>query len=91
MWSLRRKRAWVAILMCGAGTAFAVLPRGCLDYTIVTAVQSFNFCSVVNCNGGTYFTFCPPGGGGLLADCPSTTTTQTTTGTTTGTTGTTGP
>ncbi len=86
MWSLRRKRAWAAVLICGAGTAFAVLPRGCLDYALVSAVQSFNVCSVLNCNGGTYFTFCPPSGGGLLADCPQTTTT---TGTTTGTTGTT--
>jgi hypothetical protein len=83
---------WIALLICGAGTAFQILPRGCLDYTVVQLVQAFNVCSVINCSGGTFFNFCPPNSQGFFADCPRPLTgvqTEQSTGTGTGT-GTTG-
>jgi len=74
--SILRRRKWLAAaLAVGAGTMFQFYPRGCVDYGVLQAVSSFDFCSVINCTGSTYFDICNPP---LLMDCPTTTTTTTT-------------
>ncbi len=70
---VRNKRLWAAIAVLGAGTVFQVLPRGCAQYYTQLSLTSFNFCSVFNCQGGTFFNLCEPRP--VLADCPNVTTT----------------
>jgi hypothetical protein len=71
---VRRKRFWVAAAILGAGTVFQALPaRGCAQYYTQLTLTSFNFCSVFNCQGGTFFNLCEPRP--ILADCPNVTTT----------------
>jgi hypothetical protein len=65
---LRRRKLLAAVLACGAGTLFQFYPRGCADYGIMQAVSTFDFCSVINCTGSTYFDICNPP---LLMDCPN--------------------
>ena len=75
---MRNRKLWAAILACGTGTVFQLVPRGCVDYGVVMATQAFNICSVINCTGGQYFDFCSgagPYGSGFLMDCPQTSTT----------------
>lgn len=66
----RKKRIWAAVLVSG-GLVFQFLPSGCAEYYTYTGLTAFNFCSVFNCTGGTYFDMCSPVP--LLADCPATT------------------
>ena len=65
----RKKKLLVAILVCGAGTVFQALPNSCANYLTSEALSAFNFCSVLNCTGGTFFNFCEPVA--LLMDCPN--------------------
>jgi hypothetical protein len=65
----RRKRLWLAALVCGAGTVFQVLPKSCTDYFTMAALSSFDFCSVFNCTGGSFFNVCEPTA--LFMDCPN--------------------
>lgn len=69
MWNVRKNRLWAAIVACGVGTVFQVLPGGCAEYYTNLAVTSFNFCSVFNCEGGTFFNLCEPNR--VLLDCPA--------------------
>ncbi len=71
---LLKRRLWATILACGAGTLFQFLPKGCADYTAQFAVASFDFCSVFNCTGGSFFNVCDPAV--LFVDCPVPVTTQ---------------
>ena len=62
-------KKWVTLLVvCVAGLVFQLLPTGCVDYAVVSAVQSVDFCSIFNCSGGTFVDLCNPVP--LLADCP---------------------
>jgi hypothetical protein len=53
--------------------AFQMLPTGCAEYYTQSVLASFNFCSVFNCEGGTFFNFCEPVA--LFVDCPGAPTT----------------
>lgn len=65
---IRRKKLWAAGLACGA-MLFQVLPSGCRQYFAASALTAFDFCSVFNCTGGTYFNLC--GDNPLFVDCPN--------------------
>jgi hypothetical protein len=69
----RNKKLWAAIAILGTGTVLQVLPRGCAQYYTQLTLTSFDFCSVFNCQGGTFFNLCEPRP--ILADCPNVTTT----------------
>jgi len=68
---VRNKKVWALIVACGAGTVFQIGSNGCADYMTTQALTSFDFCSVFNCTGGSFFNLCSPVR--LLADCPQTT------------------
>jgi len=70
----RKRKLLAAILICGTGVAFQALPTGCADYMSAQVLSGFNFCSVFNCTGGTFFNFCEPVR--LLVDCPQPASTQ---------------
>jgi hypothetical protein len=72
---VRNKRLWATMLVLAGGTLFQVLPSSCTNYAVAQALTSFNFCSVFNCEGGTFFDPCNPVA--LLVDCPTTTPTTT--------------
>ena len=63
-----KKKLWVALFVCGAGTVGQFLPGGCTDYYAAGALTAIDFCSVFNCEGGTFIDLC--GTNPLLADCP---------------------
>lgn len=63
----QRKKLWAFAVASGA-VAFQFLPSGCADYYTNAALNMFDFCSVFNCQGGTYFDLCDPVP--LLRDCP---------------------
>ncbi|HPM24852.1 MAG TPA: hypothetical protein PLP66_13165 [Phycisphaerae bacterium] len=67
--SSKSKKLWAAIMICGAGTLFQVIPNGCANYLTQQALVGFDFCSVFNCTGGTFFNFCEPIA--LFMDCPN--------------------
>ena len=69
--SMSRKARWVALLAAlSVGTALQVGTNGCSDYYVTMAATSFDFCSVFNCDGGTFFNFCSPVR--MFVDCPGT-------------------
>ncbi len=41
---------------------------GCANYGLQFATEAFDFCSVLNCESGTFFSLCDPIV--LLWDCP---------------------
>ncbi len=69
----RKRRLMAVVLALGGGVVFQYIPSGCSQYLGAEAVSAFNFCSVFNCTGGTYFNLCKPFA--LLLDCPTTPTT----------------
>jgi hypothetical protein len=71
---VRNHKLWAVIAICLAGTVFQVLPSGCANYLTEQAMAGFNFCSVFNCTGGTFFNFCEPVR--LFTDCPQPAQTQ---------------
>jgi hypothetical protein len=73
MASMKRKKFWMAVVLCGGAMLFQLGPTGCTDYMASFALESFDFCSVFNCEGGTFFNFCSPTV--LFWDCPQLTTT----------------
>lgn len=66
----RTHRKMLALaLALGAGTLFQAYPyNGCTQYYAYFAVSALDFCSVLNCTGGSFFNFCSPTQ--LLIDCP---------------------
>ncbi len=70
MRNLRNRKLWAALLVCGAGTVFQSLPGGCSQYYTQSLLSSFDFCSVFNCEGGSFFNMCEPVA--LFVDCPTT-------------------
>ena len=63
----RKLLATVAVL--GTATLFQITPGGCLRYSGALGLNAIDFCSIVNCQGGTFFNFCEPVP--LLVDCPN--------------------
>lgn len=74
MFSPRNRKLWAALLVCAAGTVFQALPAGCAQYHTASLLSAFDFCSVFNCEGGTFFNFCEPFA--LFMDCPNLFTTE---------------
>lgn len=75
MSKLRRKKFWTFAAVLGCGTVLdlvtpGIIPRGCADYMVVNLVTAFDVCSVINCDGGTYFDFCNPASP-FFTDCPN--------------------
>ncbi len=64
---VRNKKLRALALVCGAGVLFQ-LPGGCVDYYFGAMVEAFDICSVLNCEGGTFFDLCSPVP--LFWDCP---------------------
>ncbi|MGE3180583.1 MAG: hypothetical protein AB7N71_03065 [Phycisphaerae bacterium] len=46
----------------GVGTALQVAtePTGCASFGLNFALGAVDFCSVLNCQGGSFFDFCDP-------------------------------
>ncbi len=68
--SIVRKRRFWATFICGAAL-FQAGGNGCSDFYARAAIAGFDFCSVFNCSGGSFFDLCNPVA--LFADCPETT------------------
>ncbi len=67
--SNRRRRLMALVAALGAGVTFQ-FQNGCKDYYALGAVTAVDFCSILNCTGGSFFNFCAPVQ--LLVDCPQT-------------------
>ena len=68
--SISKRARWMALLATlSAGTLLQVGTNGCAEFYGTMALGSFDFCSVFNCEGGTFFNFCEPFP--LLVDCPN--------------------
>ncbi len=67
-----RTKVTAALVLCGAATVFqtGLVPQGCAQIALQTAVGLFDECAVLNCAGGSFFNFCEPVR--LLIDCPVT-------------------
>ncbi|MCG3125977.1 MAG: hypothetical protein CHACPFDD_00805 [Phycisphaerae bacterium] len=64
----RRTSKWLGMLAAfAAGTVCQIVPTGCGNFAGQFALQAFDFCSVLNCEGSTFFNFCTPVV--LLVDC----------------------
>ncbi len=70
--SSRRRRLLAAAFVLASATTFQFL-SGCGNYFLEIGLGSFDFCSVINCTGSTFFDFC--GANSILLDCPDQTTT----------------
>jgi hypothetical protein len=66
---MQNKKLWAAIVACSVGTVFQGIPQGCTQYYTALTLSSFDFCSVFNCEGGTFFNFCQPFA--VFMDCPN--------------------
>ena len=67
--SISRRAKWMILLtVLSVGTAFQA-GTGCTEFFYSSAISSFDFCSVLNCTGGSFFNFCDPVP--LLVDCPN--------------------
>ncbi|MFH1745616.1 MAG: hypothetical protein ABIG44_01095 [Planctomycetota bacterium] len=67
--SISKRAKWMALLAAlSVGTALQVGANGCAEYFTTMALSSFDFCSVFNCTGGTFFNFCDPIP--LFVNCP---------------------
>lgn len=64
----RKRRVLAALLGLSTGVVFQFTPA-CTDAFVPLGVHAFNFCSVLNCTGGSYFNLCTPVP--LLVDCPN--------------------
>lgn len=62
----KKARIWVALAVLSAGVTFQ---SGCLELWTVFGTSSLDFCSILNCEGGSFFDLC--GTTPLLADCPN--------------------
>jgi hypothetical protein len=63
-----RKKLLAATLILASGTVLQLAPQGCGNYLLGWGLTSLDFCSILNCEGGTFFDFCNPVP--ILADCP---------------------
>jgi hypothetical protein len=64
-----KRKLLVTVAVLGSATLFQTTPGGCARYGAVMGLYSIDFCSIVNCEGGTFFSFCEPVP--LLVDCPN--------------------
>lgn len=57
-----RRSVRLLLITLGVGTAFqlAMEPTGCAAFGLNFVLNSVDFCSVLNCQGGTFFDFCNP-------------------------------
>lgn len=55
-------------LLAGATLWQFGIVNGCQEVATSLALGSVNFCSLLNCSGGTFFNFCAPFV--ILIDCP---------------------
>jgi hypothetical protein len=69
MSSFRRKFTTMAAVL-GSATVFQLLPTNCAQFFVQGATAAFDFCSVLNCTGSSFFDFCDPVV--LLQDCITT-------------------
>ncbi len=65
----KRVRVFVVLTMLSAGTLFQAGATGCAQMYFTEALSAFDFCTVFNCESGSYFNLCEPFP--LLMDCPS--------------------
>lgn len=64
-----KRKVWLGLVLCSAGVVCQLLPGSCTNYYANAALQSINFCSIFNCDGGTYVDLCS--GYPIFADCPN--------------------
>lgn len=68
MKSVRRKLTILFAIATGA-TIFQAAPTSCYKYAAVLGVSSFDFCTVLNCQNGSFFNLCASPV--ILLDCPN--------------------
>jgi hypothetical protein len=66
--STKTKRRLLALALGGTVMQY-LYQSGCAQYYAYGAISTFDFCAVLNCEGGTYFDFCSPIP--QLVDCPN--------------------
>ncbi len=65
-----RRRVWAMFAALTVGTTFQVgLGTGCANYAAYQALGALDFCSLLNCEGSSFFNFCEPIA--YLVDCPN--------------------
>ncbi len=64
-----RRKMIATVAIFSTATAFQLLPGSCYQFSLLQGVAAFDFCSVLNCEGGSFFNFCEPVA--LLVDCPN--------------------
>ena len=72
--SRTKKKLLAMCTVCTAGMLFQAgltgfIPGSCAQWYFQSAVESFDFCSVFNCTGGTFLNVCEPVP--LFRDCPN--------------------
>lgn len=62
------KRRWLGLAVTVASVGVMFQLPSCTPFFSRQTLSSFDFCSVLNCEGSTFFDFC--GDDPLLVDCP---------------------
>lgn len=63
------RRKWLLVLaMCSTGLVCQYLGGGCKQFSAQIGLTVFDWCSVLNCDQGSFFNLCSPVQ--LLVDCP---------------------
>ena len=66
--SQRNRRKLILWTLLAGGTTFQVLQtNGCAEFATSLFLNSVDFCSFLNCTGGSFFNFCEPVA--ILTDC----------------------
>jgi len=73
--SKAKRKLLVLCAVCSAGMLFQTgltgfIPGSCEQWYFQSALTAFDFCTVFNCEGGTFFNVCEPFA--LFSDCPTT-------------------
>lgn len=61
------------VIVSAAAVSLGLLTQftGCAEFFALSGITGVNFCSILNCEEGTFFDFC--GANPLLIDCPTAT------------------
>lgn len=62
------KKKWMTLLaLFSTGVVFQYLGGGCTQFITATALDALDFCTILNCDQGSFFNLCDPVI--LLVDC----------------------
>jgi hypothetical protein len=55
------RRFWLRLGILVSATVFQIgVPTSCIEFGTQLTLTAFDFCGVVNCEGGTFFDLCEP-------------------------------